>query len=90
VLATEEGGRRLCKEVRRRLGKPRKQKNANETSQRLRKSEEKVGKSLTVTKTRCGGGLLSRWISAMFLSLARAAARSRVGLGGLDEAKGAI
>ena len=52
VLATEEGGRRLCRDVRRGLGTRRKHKNANEMSRRLRKSEEKVGKSLTVAKTR--------------------------------------
>jgi len=32
---------------------------------RLRKSSEKIGKSLTVTKTRRSGGLLSGWISVM-------------------------
>ena len=64
VLATEEGGRRLCRDVRRGLGTRRKHKNANEMSRRLRKSEEKVGKSLTVAKTRHSGELLSAWIAA--------------------------
>jgi hypothetical protein len=76
-LATTNGGRRLCKEVRRRLGTRWKQRNANETTRRLRKSEEKVGKSLTAAETRHSGELLVMWISAADSGEIVAAAEAR-------------
>ena len=50
VLATEEGGRRLCKVVRRGLGKHREHKFASKESRRLRKRETRLGMKLTEQK----------------------------------------
>jgi len=64
ALATEEGGRRAPAQVRRGQAKHRGHEKEKEQVWRLRKSEEKIGKGLTVTKTRCNGGFLSAEILA--------------------------
>jgi len=64
VPTTAEGGQQPCKVVRRGLGKHKEHEIAKGELRRLRKSRGKIGKSLTVTKTRRGGGLLSTEILA--------------------------
>ena len=64
ALATKDGGRRASAQVRRGQAKHREHEKEKEQVWRLRKSEEKIGKGLTVTKTSRSGELLSAEILA--------------------------
>ena len=57
---------------------------------RTRKDDRKLGRELTEAKLLRCGKPSAVWISAAFYGSAMAAARSRVGVGGLNEAKAAI
>jgi hypothetical protein len=74
-----EGGRRFLQGVRRGLGNQKEHENAKGELLRLRKSSEKIGKSLAVTKTRRGGGLLSVEILAALFGENKAMAGAGIG-----------
>ena len=78
-----------CK-VRRGQAQHRRHEKEKEKAWGLRKADAKLGKELTWAKMRRSGGLLSGWISAMFFSARTYTTGSGVGVGGLDEAEGAI
>ena len=65
--ATEEGGRRPCKIVRRSLGKHRELERTKGELRRLRKPKPKLGKLLARLGTHCSGGLRTRRILAAAL-----------------------
>ena len=66
--ATEEGGRRPCKIVRRSLGKHRELERTKGELRRLRKPKPKLGKLLARLGTHCSGGLKMWRISAAALA----------------------
>jgi hypothetical protein len=81
ALAAEEGRRRAPAQVRRGQAKHREHEKEKEQVWRLRKSEEKIGKGLTVTKTRRSGGLLSTEILAALFGENKAATCDLIGVG---------
>ena len=68
-------------QVRRGQAKHREHEKEKEQVWRLRKSEEKIGKGLTVTKTRRYGGLLSEEILAALFSENKVAACAYIRIG---------